>query len=389
MIKELAERFYPEYSRIRRHLHQHPELSGEEYETSAYIQAELDKLGIPYEVMHKTGVVGLIKGGKPGKTVLLRGDIDALPIEELADVEFKSKKPGLMHACGHDGHTAGLLGAAMILNALKEDICGNIKLMFQPDEEVNGGALPMIEAGILENPKVDAAFGIHLWGPLPKGKVYYKEGSMMASPDMFDITITGRGAHAAMPQLGIDPIVIGATVVGEFQNIVSRKIDPLKPAVISVCGFNGGGQAFNVIPQEVRLQGTVRTLDEQTRQLIPKLMEDVLKGQSLINGSSYTMDYRFIYPPVINHKETNRIAAAAFAKVVGETNVKELSEANMGAEDFSYLGQRVPASYLFVGIAEEGKPAPIHHHPEFQWSDDVLKITSAGLAQTALDFLES
>jgi len=386
-MKDLAQTFFPEIQRIRRHLHQFPELSGQEFETSKFIQAELDKLGIPYEVMCETGVVGLIKGKHPGKTVLLRGDIDALPIEEMVDIDFKSKNPGLMHACGHDGHTAGLLGAAMILNTLKDDIHGNIKLMFQPNEEVDGGAEPMIVAGILENPKVDAAFGIHLWGPLPHGQVCYKDGSMMASPDQFDITLTGRGTHAAMPHLGIDPIVAGTHIVQAFQTIVSRKINPLSPAVISVTGFNGGGDAHNVIPQHVHLKGTVRTLDPETRALIPTLMENVLKGQALTSDITYTFDYKYLYPPVINDKNTNQIAAAAFSKIVGAENVSQLPEPNMGAEDFSYLGQHVPASYLFVGIAEEGKDAPIHHHPEFQWNDEILKITSAGLAQTALDFL--
>ncbi|MCL1949069.1 MAG: amidohydrolase [Turicibacter sp.] len=387
MIKELAEQFYPEISRIRQHLHQHPELSGEEYETSKYIQKELDRLSIPYQVMCETGVVGLIEGKYPGKTVLLRGDIDALPIDEDVDVAFKSKTPGIMHACGHDGHTAGVLGAAMILNQMKDKLHGNVKLMFQPNEEKDGGALPMIEAGILENPKVDAAFGLHLWGPLPKGQVYYRDGSMMASPDVFDIEITGRGTHAAMPQLGIDPIIVASQIVQEFQSVVSRRIDPLKPAVISTTGFNGGGQAHNVIPQIVHLKGTVRTIDNETRYLIPQLMEDVLKGNCLSTGADYQLKYQYVYPPVINHKSTNKVAAAAFAKIVGEENVLELPEPNMGAEDFAYLGQNVPASFMFVGIAEEGKPAPIHHHPQFQWSDDILKITAAGLAQTALDFL--
>lgn len=388
-MNELAQKFYPEVSRIRQHLHQYPELSTQEFETSKFIQSELDKLGIPYEIMDKTGVVGLIKGKHPGKTVLLRADMDALPIEEEVDIPFKSKNPGRMHACGHDGHTAGLLGAAMILNALKGDLHGTIKLMFQPDEEVSGGAQRMIAAGILENPKVDAAFGLHLWGPLPQGKVYYKDGPMMAAPDQFDITITGRGTHAAMPHLGIDPIVIGSQIVTQLQTIPSRKLNPLSPAVISVTGFNAGGDAHNVIPQQAHLKGTVRTLDPETRKIIPTLMENILKGHELSDGISYAFDYKYLYPPVINNEDTNKIAVAAFEKVVGAENVSQLSEPNMGGEDFSYLGELIPTSYLFVGIAEPGKPAPIHHHPEFQWNDEILKITSAGLAQTAWDFLNS
>jgi len=385
-IKELADKYFTAYSRIRQHLHQYPELSGEEYETSRFIQAELDKLGIEHEVVYKTGVVGLIRGGKPGKTVLLRADMDALPIEETADVPYRSKNPGRMHACGHDGHTAGLLGAAMILNELKSELCGNVKLMFQPDEELNGGALPMIEAGILENPTVSAAFGLHLWGPMPVGKVYYKDGPMMAAADAFTITIKGRGCHAAMPQVGIDPVVIAASTITEFQNIVSRKIDPLKPAVISTCSIHGG-DAFNVIPQEVELKGTVRTLHEQVRSQIPDLMEQVLKGQAEASGCDYEFNYKRGYPAVVNHKAPNQVAVSAFSKIVGSENVMELEDPNMGGEDFAYLGQRVPSAFLYVGIAEADKPVPIHHHPEFQWQDDVLKVSSAGLAQIAVDFL--
>ncbi|MCL1950560.1 MAG: amidohydrolase [Turicibacter sp.] len=387
-IKALAENYYDEYKRIREHLHRNPEVSGQEYETCKYVQQELDKLGIPNKVMYKTGVVALIVGAKPGKTVLLRGDMDALPINEETDVPFKSETPGVMHACGHDGHTAGLLGAAMILNDLKDELHGTVKLMFQPDEEFNGGARQMIEEGLLENPKVDAAFGIHLWGPLPFGTVWYKDGPMMAAPDAFEITIKGKGTHSAMPHLGIDPVVIAANTVSEFQNIVARRIDPLRPAVLSTCSIHGG-DAFNVIPQEVTLKGSVRTLHSDIQQEIKDSMERILKAQAIATGCTYDFKYTYRYPAVVNHESTNRLAAKSFAKIIGDDNVRELPEPNMGGEDFSYLGQHVPASYLFVGIKEEGKDEPVHHHPAFQWSTKILKTTAAGLAQTAFDYLNN
>lgn len=385
-VKELAEKYYDAYANIRRTIHQNPELGTQEYMTSKLIQDELNKLGIENKVMYGTGVVGLIKGSKPGKTVLLRADMDALPVQEMADVEYKSKVDGLMHACGHDGHVAGLLGAAMILNELKDELHGNVKLMFQPDEEKNGGAKQMIEEGVLANPKVDAAFGVHLWGTVKKGEVNYRFGPMMAAPDMFKMTIKGRGAHAAMPHLGIDPVVIACDVVSQMQAIVSRKTNPLYPVVLSTCMIHGG-DTFNVIPQEVKLEGTVRTLQTQTREDVPKMIENILKGVSLANGSDYELDYIFRYPPVVNDKKMTELAIDSLTKVIGADNVKELPEPNMGGEDFAYLGEKVPACFLFVGIWDQDKAQPVHHHPEFGFDDDVLKISSASLAQIAIDYL--
>jgi len=385
-IKQLANKYYEQYASIREYLHQYPEESNEEYETCKYIQEQLDKMGIENHVLAKTGVVGLIRGGKPGKTVILRGDIDALLVEEEADVAYKSKKPGLMHACGHDGHTAGLFGAAMILNEIKDQLHGNVKLMFQPAEESLGGAQRMIDEGILENPKVDAAFGLHLWGPTPYGQVQYRDGAMMAASDRFTAKIIGKGCHAAMPHLGIDPIVLASNAVSDLQNIVSRRVNPLEPAVMSICSFHGG-TSYNVIPQEVELKGTIRSLSNEVRADIPKWIEEYLKGQAIQYGNTYEWDYIYRYPPVINHKETNLVARKAFAKIVGEENVTELAEPNMGGEDFACLGQVIPASYLFVGIHKEGEPAPVHHHPEFGFDTKILEISSAGLAQIAYDFL--
>ena len=385
-IKELGKKYLKDIQAIRRHLHENPETANEEVETQKYVMAQLDKLGIEYHKSMNTGIVGLIKGGKPGKTVLLRADMDALDIEEDLDLEYKSKVPGKMHACGHDGHTAGLLGAAMILNDIKDQLNGNVKLMFQPAEErFPGGAKGMIEEGILENPKVDAVFGVHLWGDTPKGVVHYKEGPMMAAPDSFEIDITGRGGHGAMPQQTIDPVVVAAQIVLEMQSIVSRKVDPLSPAVLSVT-VSKSGEVFNVIPHTAYLAGTVRTFSENERSLIPKLMEDVLKGQELSNGITYDFKYTRVYPPLINDGAMTQLAKKAFGKIIGDENVQELPKPNMGGEDFSYLTEKVPGAYLFVGIGEEGKVG-IHHHPQFEWDDEVLEHSAAGLAQVCYDYL--
>ncbi|WP_442878314.1 M20 metallopeptidase family protein, partial [Cetobacterium sp.] len=266
---------------IRRELHQNPEIGFHEFKTAALIKKELDKLGIPYKgEVAKTGVVGLIEGKYPGKTVLLRADMDALPIHEETDCEYKSKIPGMMHACGHDGHVAGLLGAAMILNELKDEISGNIKLVFQPAEEGPGGAKPMIEEGILENPKVDAAFGCHLWPSYPSGKIIFKEQEMMAHPTAFEIEIQGVGGHGSLPEKTVDPIIVGCQAVINFQNIISRNISTLTPAVLSCCSIKSG-EAGNVIPDTLTIKGTIRTFDENLTAEILERMDQILKGLTL------------------------------------------------------------------------------------------------------------
>lgn len=385
-VKLLSQKHLEEMKKLRRILHENPEVGYEEVETSKLVQQTLMDLGIEFHSLADTGVVGLIKGEKPGKTVLLRADMDALPIQETANVSYASKKPGLMHACGHDGHTAGLLGAAMILNELKADLQGNVKLMFQPAEETLGGADPMIKAGILENPTVDAAFGLHLWGESPEGKVEVKHGAMMAAPDQFTLKIIGRGGHAAMPHLCIDPINIAMQIINNVQNIVSRRIDPVKPVVISFCRIHAG-EALNVIPQEVEIGGTIRTLDREVRAMVPAMMESVIKAICEANGASYELNVNHGYPPIINDHTMTDIAERAIAKIIGAENVSELENPNMGGEDFAYLGEHVPSAFYFFGIAKDGMPKPIHHHPEFQWDDDVLADSSATLAQIAIDFL--
>lgn len=387
-VKRLGEKYLQHMINLRETIHMYPEDGFSEFTTSKIIIEELEKLGIKVQKnVAKTGVVGLIEGKYPGKTVLLRADMDALKIQEQADVEYKSKIDGMMHACGHDGHVAGLLGAAMILNELKDNLHGNVKLVFQPAEERDGGALPMIEEGVLENPKVDAAFAAHLWGYLNEGEVHLKEGPMMASPDIFNIKVIGKGGHGAVPQESIDPIVITCQIVNSLQTIVSRKINPLDPVVIT-CGRIQGGDCHNVIPNEVELEGTIRTFNEETRNWVPKVMEDLIRGITTSQGAAYEFKYEPKYPALINDKYMTSFAKESLKKVVGEENVFDLKEPNMGGEDFAYFAQKVPSAFIFVGIANNKSELVIHHNPYFKWDSKNVGILAQSLSQIAIDYLK-
>ena len=387
-VKRLGEKYLQHMINLRETIHMYPEDGFSEFTTSKIIIEELEKLGIKVQKnVAKTGVVGLIEGKYPGKTVLLRVDMDALKIQEQADVEYKSKIDGMMHACGHDGHVAGLLGAAMILNELKDNLHGNVKLVFQPAEERDGGALPMIEEGVLENPKVDAAFAAHLWGYLNEGEVHLKEGPMMASPDIFNINVIGKGGHGAVPQESIDPIVITCQIVNSLQTIVSRKINPLDPVVIT-CGRIQGGDCHNVIPNEVELEGTIRTFNEETRNWVPKVMEDLIRGITTSQGAAYEFKYEPKYPALINDKYMTSFAKESLKKVVGEENVFDLKEPNMGGEDFAYFAQKVQSAFIFVGIANNKSEPVIHHNPYFKWDSKNVGILAQGLSQIAIDYLK-
>ena len=387
-VKRLGEKYLQHMINLRETIHMYPEDGFSEFTTSKIIIEELEKLGIKVQKnVAKTGVVGLIEGKYPGKTVLLRADMDALKIQEQADVEYKSKIDGMMHACGHDGHVAGLLGAAMILNELKDNLHGNVKLVFQPAEERDGGAIPMIEEGVLENPKVDAAFAAHLWGYLNEGEVHLKEGPMMASPDIFNIKVIGKGGHGAVPQESIDPIVITCQIVNSLQTIVSRKINPLDPVVIT-CGRIQGGDCHNVIPNEVELEGTIRTFNEETRNWVPKVMEDLIRGITTSQGAAYEFKYEPKYPALINDKYMTSFAKESLKKVVGEENVFDLKEPNMGGEDFAYFAQKVPSAFIFVGIANNKSEPVIHHNPYFKWDSKNVGILAQSLSQIAIDYLK-
>lgn len=386
-IKEKAAAVEEKIIEIRHQIHQQPELSFQEKETAALAAEEMKKLGFEVrENIFGTGVTATFKNSSEpeARTLLIRADMDALPVEEKNELEFKSQKEGVMHACGHDGHTAILIGAAMVLKEMAADFKGNLKFLFQPGEETSGGAEGMIKEGVLKDPDVDAALGLHLWGSTPEGIVEYKSGAFMASPDRFDLKIIGRGGHAARPQNTIDPVPIGAEIVSALQTIVSRRIDPLESAVISVCNFEAGS-THNVIPDQAVLKATVRSLKSEVREKLAESIEKVIKNICDIYGADYEFNYIFGYPAVVNDPEMTEILAAAAAKVLGEKRVREKEKAEMGGEDFSYFGLEVPASFYFLGIAPEGEIIN-HHQSDFKFNDSVLKDGVAVMAQAALDF---
>jgi len=386
-IKELTAKYLGAIVQLRHDLHSHPELGYAEHDTSKLIAGQLTGLGIETRTgLAATGVVGLIRGRGPGRTVLLRADMDALPIQEDVDVPYRSKLDNRMHACGHDGHVAGLLGAAMVLNELRGQFNGNVKLVFQPAEETEGGAARMIAEGVLEDPVVDAAFACHLWGSLGEGKVQLCPGPMMASPNTFRFTIHGRGGHGALPHLAVDPIPLAAQAITFFQTIVSRRVNPLEPVVLTVSSIHSG-EAINVIPGTLEASGTVRTFNEALSQVIAREMENILKGVTEAHGATYSFEYHEHYPPLINHPGMTQLAAGAFAKVLGADHVNAAARPCMAAEDFAYFAKAVPAAFALVGIAKDEADPMVHHQPRFQWDDKNLSVLTEGLAQIAVDFL--
>lgn len=374
---------------IRRDIHRHPELGLQETRTAALIASELKQLGLEVQTgVGVTGVVGLLRGSEPGKTVLLRADIDCLAMTEMNQTDYVSEYPGRMHACGHDAHTTWLLGTAMILSSMKDKIKGNVKFVFQPAEEGPGGAERMISEGVLENPKVDYAFGAHVWPSIDVGKIATKDGPMMAAPDKFNLRIYGRGGHASTPELTIDPISIAVQVYNSLQTIVSRRVSPLDAVVVSITMFNGG-TAHNIIPDYVDITGSVRSLLPETRAKLPIMIEEIIKGIVEANHGTYTYDYQPYYPPLINHTEANVYVKAATSLILGENAVLELDKPVMGGEDFSYFIEKVPGTFFFIGTRNEEKGI-VHglHHPKFDIDEVILSKASAVMAQTAILYLD-
>jgi len=354
-IKSLAKKYSPEFIEVRHHLHAHPELSYQEFETSKFVQNKLAELGIPFEVIATTGVVGLIKGKNPEKRIIaLRADMDALPIKEENDVPYKSKNEGVMHACGHDVHTTCLLGAAKILNELKNEWEGTIKLIFQPGEEKNpGGASLMIKDGVLENPKPSGIIAMHVHTGMPVGKLSFRSGKVMASADELYFTIKGKGGHAASPHLCVDPILIASQLIISLQQVVSRNSNPFNPSVLSITSVHGGATT-NVIPTEVKLMGTFRAMDEawreQAHELITKISTDLVHSM----GGEVDIHIDKGYPAVINNEQLNEVARNAAEEFSGKENVEE-TELRMGAEDFGYYAQQIPACFYRLGVMNKEK----------------------------------
>ena len=390
ILKAAGQKNLPELIRLRRHFHENPELGFGEFRTSAHIADLMEGLGLEVRrSVAQTGVVALLRGGKPGKTVAIRADIDALPVQELNDVPYKSKTPGKMHACGHDVHITAAIGAAMLLAQHRESLAGNVKFLFQPAEEGPGGAEPMIQDGALENPRVDAIIGGHVWGSLDSGVVEVLPGPIMASADILRLTIHGKGGHAAHPHTTIDPIVIGSEIVGALQKIVSRQTDPTEAAVISICLFRAG-DTFNVIPNSAYLEGTVRTLNNTLRQEISQKIESVIRGITESYGATYELDYTFSYPATINDPGVTESVRQSAAKILGAENVRTAARASMGAEDFAYFLLAVPGTYIRVGVRNAAKGITHDmHHPQFDVDEDVLASLPVIYAQAALDLLNA
>ena len=336
--------------RHRRHFHMHPELSMKEFETAAYIERELRALDLDdlRTGVGQTGILGTIEGGRPGPVTLLRADIDALPVTETAAVEYRSKNPGVMHACGHDAHIAVLLSSAKELARRRDEIHGTLVLCFQPGEEGYAGNKLMIEDGALENPHVDRCFALHVFSGLEVGKIGVRDGPFFASSDEFHLKIRGKGGHGAMPERAIDPIVAGAHFVTMLQTIVSREVAPKNPAVFTVGKFVAGS-TFNVIPNEADMEGTVRSFDPDVRDSMPVRMERILKGLSEAMRVEYEMKYRYGYPPTVNDPAMNRIVREVGASVLGEENVVYPHDIVMWAEDMSYMLEQRPGAYFIVG----------------------------------------
>jgi len=372
----LARSVHPFAVEARRHLHQHPELSYQEKETSAYVAARLREMDVPFtEGVGGYGIKAVIGGGKPGKTIALRADMDALPIQEETGLPFASQTPGVMHACGHDVHTASLLATARALKQIEADLPGRVVLIFQPGEEVNpGGASLMIRDGVLENPRVDAIFGVHVHPQSEAGTVGLAAGPMLAAPDEFDVTIVGKGGHGAYPHLTVDPVLAAAQCITLLQQIVARNVSPFQQAVITI-GMIQGGAARNVIPDEVVFKGTVRTMDQAVRDLMPGRIEAVVRGVCEAAGTTYRLRYDGGYPPLINDAAATDLARRAAVKVLGADKVESMTP-TMGGEDFAYYLQRVPGAFARLGAMAPGTLDPRGLHTSKMMIDEACMATA-------------
>jgi amidohydrolase len=360
--------------RVRRHLHQHPELSMVEHETARYVAEQLGKLGLD-EIrtgIGKTGVLGTLRGGKPGPVTLLRADMDALPILELVESSHASKNAGVMHACGHDGHVAILLAAARTLCERRADVPGTLVFCFQPGEEGSAGNRLMIEDGALENPHVDRTFALHLYTGLDVGKIGVRDGAFFASADEYSLTIKGRGGHGAMPHLSVDPVVAGAYLVTMLQTIVGREIAPKDPAVFTVGKFEAG-TTFNVIPDRATLMGTVRCFDPDVRASMPERLERIVRGLGEAMRFEYDLEYRWSYPPTINAPAMNDVVRAVGREILGAEQIVE-HDIVMWAEDMSFMQELRPGAYFIVGARGGPDTSFPHHNARFDIDESALEV---------------
>jgi carboxypeptidase Ss1 len=374
--------------KIRRKIHSEPELCFKEFNTSEYIAEKLREMGIKVKKnVGGNGVVGILEGKSIGKVVALRADMDALPVTEEVDVPFKSKNVGVMHACGHDTHVAMLLGAATLLSKHKSELCGTVKFLFQPAEEDGGrgGAGPMIEAGVMNNPKVDYVFGLHIWSENPSKTFGIRAGPFMATPDGFEIKILGKGGHGSRPDQAIDPIFVSAQLINALQAVSSRVVSPIRPFVLSVCSIHSG-TTDNVIPSEAVLEGTIRTLDEKTRSLAKKSVRQITKEICKAFGAKYVLEFvKDPYPITYNDEKATKRAIKVL-KGIKETKTLEI-DVVLGAEDFARFLQKAPGAFYFIGTRNEKKGCTaMNHSSKFKVDEDVLKYGALSLASLALEF---
>ncbi len=392
-MKEKVEEIEPWIIEHRRTLHQIPERSTREFKTRDYIKKVLEDLGIEIqEGYYNTGVVGIIKGGQPGGTLGLRFDMDALEMEEKVDVPFKSRHEGLMHACGHDGHMAMGLGAAKVLSAMKEEIHGTVKLVFQPAEEdatTGGGAQYMIKDGVLrEEPKIEAMVGMHIWPKLKIGEVGSRVGAIMAASDPFNVEVIGEGVHASLPYLGIDPVVTASQIIVSLQSVISRNVDPFEQGVVSI-GTVHGGTRYNTIPDIVQFHGTVRTFNEKTRLRIHDRMKTVIEKGAEAMGAKAKFNYTFGYPPTMNEEHMVAVAKKSTEEILGEGKYVNVERPAPGGEDFAFFSKEVPSVFLWLGYGEEEKDVYPPHSPYYEFNEKILAIGTQVLCKTALNWGKS
>jgi len=400
-VEQAVARYADEIVRLRQQIHQNPELGNREFETARIVADHLRKNGLEVEtdVAH-TGVVGILRGGRPGPVVAVRADMDALPVTEDTDYAYKStvrttylgQDVGVSHACGHDIHVAVQLGVVSVLASMREQIPGTIKFIFQPAEEgpppgEEGGADLMVREGVLQNPRPTAVFGLHAFSEMEVGKVGYTPGPALAAVDHFRITIQGRQAHGAAPHLSVDPVVMASQVVMAFQTIRSRNLPPLEPSVITV-GIVRGGTRFNIIPDEVHLEGTVRTYAPEVRDAVERRMAEILAGITQAGGGGYDLDYDRGTPATINDIALTEQMAPSLTKVVGGDNVDVL-EPTMGGEDFAYYANEVPGFFYRLGMVKPGTTSGGHHTPTFMADDASVSVGMRVMSNVVLDYLRS
>jgi len=383
-IKQLVSEHKELIIRSRRDLHRIPETAYTEEKTSAYVAEYLKREGLEVQTgIARYGVVGLMNTGRPGPTLMIRADMDALPLTEATGLPFASGHEGAMHACGHDGHMAMVLGAATVFNKFKSELKGNIKFLFQPAEEGPGGAKPMIEAGVMETPRVDYAIACHVWPDIPEGTIGVRAGKIMAAMDRFDIKIIGRGGHGAMPHICVDALEVGSQVVNALQRIVSRQMDPLNPTVVTVGSFHAG-TAFNIIPGEAEISGTTRTLEYRIWHSWEERIEKVVHGVCESMGADYELTYTQGYPPTINDESMTEVVRRCAEEVVGKDRVLEPVQ-TMGGEDMAFFLEKCKGCFFALGVRREGG-APIHN-PKFDFNDDVLLLGTETHCRVGLDLL--